>query len=148
MASLTNILTSIHGNRAGLDKDNNFVVHGVHRQDSAGNKEVLHGTVETPSTDAELSPGGFSNVGATAAATYSLPTTMAIGQEKEILNVSATTLIMRITSGATTIAFSASATLQALTCSVAGATAKIRKISATRYVLMYANPTTGWAAST
>jgi len=147
MTALTNILTSIHGNRCGLDKDDNFIVHGIHRQDSAGNKEVLHGTVETPTTDSVLSRGGFSNVGATAAATYSLDPNTAIGQEKEIMNVSATTLIMRITSGATTIAFSTSSSLQALTCTVAQATAKIRRISATRYVLMHAFPSTGWVVS-
>lgn len=141
MTALSGILTSLHGNRAGLDPSDNFIVRGLKRQSTASSAaEVLHNDVEsTTATGTTLSSYGHSNVGATAAITVYLPTTGAIGQRKSIRSNNSATIT--INSGATTIAFSNSTTLQNLAISAADTAVTLIKESATRWSITGLYPT-------
>lgn len=142
ITALNNILTSLHGNRAGLDKDGNFITKGLKVQRNATtDQQFIHNDVETATSDSTLSPGGHSIIGATAAASYNLSTAAAIGQRKTIRNASATTLIMTVYTGATSIAFSASTTLQRLNFILADAAVSLVRESAARWSITSAYTT-------
>lgn len=133
ITALYNILTSLHGNRAGLDASDNFIVRGLKIQRATStDQQFLHNDVEaTTATGTTLSTYGHSNVGATAAITVSLPTNAAIGQHKTIRNNNTATVT--VNSGATTIAFSASTTLQNMALAAIDTAVSLVRESATRW---------------
>lgn len=94
---MVDILTSLHGNRVGLDKDNNLVFKG--------RGIVPENAIETGSTAAAFNAMGATRFGAATAKTYTLGDTP-IGSQKILrCTQGSTSALQTVNSGSTAITF-------------------------------------------
>lgn len=135
---MTDILTSIHGRRMGLDNVGNIVV--THAGISAISGSAF---IETGSTSTNMKPYGTTILGSTVATTYTLDVgSMDIGSEKRVVSSGAsTTVTLKITNSSTLVTYDNANSKASINFSKEDSAVVLVKLSATRIAIVGQNGT-------